>query len=71
MTDEFRERALDYHRHPVPGKLQIQPTKRMVNQLDLALAYSPRRGWPSPVKKLSQTRRRQQPTRPAATWSGW
>jgi malate dehydrogenase (oxaloacetate-decarboxylating)(NADP+) len=41
MTDEFRERALDYHRHPVPGKLQIQPTKRMVNQLDLALAYSP------------------------------
>jgi malate dehydrogenase (oxaloacetate-decarboxylating)(NADP+) len=41
MTDEFRQRALDYHRHPVPGKLQIQPTKRMVNQLDLALAYSP------------------------------
>jgi len=41
MTDEFRERALYYHRHPVPGKLQIQPTKRMVNQLDLALAYSP------------------------------
>jgi malate dehydrogenase (oxaloacetate-decarboxylating)(NADP+) len=41
MTDEFRERALYYHRHPRPGKLQIQPTKRMVNQLDLALAYSP------------------------------
>ena len=41
MTDEFRERALYYHRHPQPGKLQIAPTKRMVNQLDLALAYSP------------------------------
>ena len=41
MTDEFRKRALDYHRLPVPGKLQIQATKRMVNQLDLALAYSP------------------------------
>src|SRR6056300_1605485 len=41
MTDEFRKRALDYHQHPTPGKLQIQPTKRMVNQLDLALAYSP------------------------------
>ncbi|MEJ2577064.1 MAG: phosphate acyltransferase, partial [Gammaproteobacteria bacterium] len=41
MTDEFRARALEYHRHPVPGKLQIQATKRMVNQLDLALAYSP------------------------------
>jgi malate dehydrogenase (oxaloacetate-decarboxylating)(NADP+) len=41
MTDEFRARALEYHQQPVPGKLQIQPTKRMVNQLDLALAYSP------------------------------
>ena len=41
MTDEFRARALEYHQRPAPGKLQIQPTKRMVNQLDLALAYSP------------------------------
>ena len=41
MTEEFRERALYYHRHPYPGKLQVVPTKRMVNQVDLALAYSP------------------------------
>ena len=33
--------ALEYHRQPVPGKLSIQPTKPLVNQRDLALAYSP------------------------------
>ncbi|MFP4003088.1 MAG: NADP-dependent malic enzyme [Alphaproteobacteria bacterium] len=41
MTDSFKEMALEYHRYPVPGKLRIEPTKRMVNQRDLALAYSP------------------------------
>ncbi|NND91189.1 MAG: NADP-dependent malic enzyme, partial [Granulosicoccus sp.] len=35
------EAALDYHRYPIPGKLQISATKNMVNQRDLALAYSP------------------------------
>jgi len=33
--------ALDYHRYPTPGKLEISATKNMVNQRDLALAYSP------------------------------
>jgi len=33
--------ALEYHRYPTPGKLEINATKRMVNQRDLALAYSP------------------------------
>ncbi len=41
MDDNTRRAALDYHRFPQPGKLQIEPTKRMVNQRDLALAYSP------------------------------
>ena len=41
MDDDFRKAALDYHRLPRPGKLQIEPTKRMVTQRDLALAYSP------------------------------
>src|ERR1700712_2330402 len=41
MDDDFRKAALDYHRLPVPGKLAIQPTKRMATQRDLALAYSP------------------------------
>ncbi len=35
------EAALDYHRYPTPGKLEISATKNMVNQRDLALAYSP------------------------------
>ena len=41
MDDNTRRAALDYHRYPTPGKLRIEPTKRMVNQRDLALAYSP------------------------------
>ncbi len=41
MDDDFRQAALDYHRHPRPGKIAIEPTKRMATQRDLALAYSP------------------------------
>jgi len=41
MDDDFRRAALDYHRLPRPGKLAIEPTKRMATQRDLALAYSP------------------------------
>ncbi len=41
MADELRDAALDYHRYPKPGKLEISATKNMVNQRDLALAYSP------------------------------
>ena len=38
---ELRRDALDYHQFPTPGKLAIHATKQMVNQRDLALAYSP------------------------------
>jgi malate dehydrogenase (oxaloacetate-decarboxylating)(NADP+) len=38
---ELRAAALDYHEFPVPGKVAIAATKQMVNQHDLALAYSP------------------------------
>src|ERR1700712_1347984 len=41
MDEDFRKAALDYHRSPTPGKLSVEPTKRMANQRDLALAYSP------------------------------
>ncbi|HSO82872.1 NADP-dependent malic enzyme, partial [Thiocapsa sp.] len=41
MPDSFDQNALDYHRYPKPGKLEIKPTKPMGNQRDLALAYSP------------------------------
>jgi malate dehydrogenase (oxaloacetate-decarboxylating)(NADP+) len=38
---EFRRAALEYHEFPTPGKIAIAATKNMVNQRDLALAYSP------------------------------
>ncbi len=38
---ELRRAALDYHEFPTPGKVAIAPTKQLVNQRDLALAYSP------------------------------
>src|SRR6201996_3177315 len=41
MDDNLRKAALEYHRLPRPGKLAIEPTKRMATQRDLALAYSP------------------------------
>ncbi|MDD2924913.1 NADP-dependent malic enzyme [Rhodoferax sp.] len=38
---QLRRAALDYHEFPTPGKVSIAPTKQLVNQHDLALAYSP------------------------------
>ena len=41
LAEDFDKAALDYHRFPTPGKLSVEPTKRMATQRDLALAYSP------------------------------
>jgi len=38
---ELRKAALEYHEFPIPGKISIAATKQLVNQHDLALAYSP------------------------------
>ena len=38
---ELRRAALEYHEHPLPGKIAVSATKQMLNQRDLALAYSP------------------------------
>lgn len=38
---DLDEQALFFHRYPRPGKLEIQATKPLGNQRDLALAYSP------------------------------
>jgi len=38
---ELRRAALDYHEFPTPGKVAIAATKQVINQHDLALAYSP------------------------------
>ena len=40
-NEEFKQAALEYHRISPPGKIKISPTKPMVTQRDLALAYSP------------------------------
>ncbi|NNM73370.1 NADP-dependent malic enzyme [Enterovirga aerilata] len=41
VTEDLRSGALFYHRNPRPGKIEIQPTKPLGNQRDLALAYTP------------------------------
>ena len=38
---QLRKAALDYHEFPTPGKIAIAASKQLVNQHDLALAYSP------------------------------
>ena len=40
-SEDLHSAALAYHRLPRPGKLEIQATKPLANQRDLALAYSP------------------------------
>ncbi|HYF21639.1 MAG TPA: NADP-dependent malic enzyme [Ramlibacter sp.] len=37
----LRQAALEYHEFPTPGKVAIAATKQLINQHDLALAYSP------------------------------
>ena len=44
--------ALDFHKHPTPGKISILPTKPMATQRDLSLAYSP--GVAVPVKAIAE-----------------
>ena len=41
IKEALRKQALDYHEFPVPGKLSVTATKQLLNQSDLALAYSP------------------------------
>jgi malate dehydrogenase (oxaloacetate-decarboxylating)(NADP+) len=41
VKDNLREAALEYHLLPRPGKIAIVPTKPMMTQRDLSLAYSP------------------------------
>ena len=46
MSDENREKALNYHSQPTPGKLRIEATKPMTSHHDLTLAYSPGVAYP-------------------------
>lgn len=50
MSKISKEDALNYHRLPRPGKIEIEPTKPYSSQTDLALAYSP--GVAFPCKEI-------------------
>ncbi|MGC8878490.1 MAG: malic enzyme-like NAD(P)-binding protein [Anaerolineae bacterium] len=47
-----REAALDYHTRGRPGKLEVVPTKSVVTQTDLSLAYTP--GVAVPVLEIAE-----------------
>jgi len=51
MSDDTVKSALDYHRLPQPGKIEVAPTKPLANPRDLALAYSP--GVAEPCKAIA------------------
>jgi malate dehydrogenase (oxaloacetate-decarboxylating)(NADP+) len=41
MLDDLSKAALEYHRLPVPGKIEVTATKSLLTQRDLSLAYTP------------------------------
>ena len=41
MSEDLNKLSLEYHRNPTPGKISVQPTKKLSNQHDLSLAYTP------------------------------
>ena len=49
---ELRRAALEYHQLPKPGKISIAATKQLLNQRDLALAYSP--GVAAPCEEIAR-----------------
>jgi len=49
---QLRRAALEYHELPTPGKIAIAATKQLVNQHDLALAYSP--GVAAPCEEIAR-----------------
>ena len=46
------EEALEYHRRGRPGKIQVSPTKSVVTQRDLSLAYTP--GVAEPCREIAK-----------------
>lgn len=46
MENKLKEAALEYHRTPRPGKIEIVPTKPYATPQDLSLAYSPGVAYP-------------------------
>lgn len=46
MAKVSKQEALDYHKYPRPGKIEVIPTKPYATQADLGLAYSPGVAYP-------------------------
>ncbi len=53
IMDTLREKALSYHRDPVPGKISVEPTKPCTTADELSLAYTP--GVAKPVLEIVDT----------------
>ncbi len=51
MSD-LKQRALDYHEFPVPGKVSVESSKPCATQADLSLAYTP--GVAEPVRAIAE-----------------
>ena len=49
-----RQAALDYHEQGRPGKLEVTPTKPMLTQRDLSMAYTP--GVAEPCREIAKDR---------------
>src|SRR5688572_7847082 len=64
---ELRQQALEYHEFPTPGKVAIHATKQLLNQHDLALAYSP--GVAAPCEEIVKDPNNAFKYTPGATWS--
>jgi len=63
---QLRQAALEYHEFPTPGKIAVAATKQLINQHDLALAYSP--GVAAPCEEIVKDRTTPSSTPAAATW---
>ena len=50
MSINLHEEALSYHRDGRPGKIQVSSHKKLDNELELSLAYSP--GVAAPVREI-------------------
>ena len=50
--ESLKQRALDYHQFPTPGKLSVDSTKPCKTQDDLSLAYTP--GVAEPVREIHE-----------------
>ncbi len=51
MSEDMKQKALDYHQFPKPGKISVELTTPAETSLDLSLAYSP--GVAEPVKEIA------------------